>query len=77
MSGNDIALVDKLINAVDKKEEKQIIINNIKNNSDKIIEQKDSQFVTQQAHKRGDLKDAVKIILVINELLTLHKVCND
>ena len=72
-----IALVDKLINAVDKKEEKQIIINDIKNNSDKIIEQKYSQFVIQQAHKRGDLKDAVKIILEINELLTLHKVCND
>ena len=72
-----IALEDKLINAVDKKEEKQIIINDIKNNSDKIIEQKYSQFVIQQAHKRGDLKDAVKIILEINELLTLHKVCND
>ena len=72
-----IALVDKLINAVDKKEEKQIIINDIKNNSDKIIEQKYSQFVIQQAHKRGDLKDAVKIILEINELLTLDKVSND
>ena len=62
-----VALVDKLINAVDKKEEKQIVINDIKNNSDKIIEQKYSQFVIQQAHKRRDLKDAVKIILEINQ----------
>ena len=36
------ALVDKLINTVDKKEENQIIINDIKNNSNKIIEQEQS-----------------------------------
>ena len=72
-----VALVDKLINAVDKKEEKQIVINDIKNNSDKIIEQKYSQFVIRQAHKRGDLKDAVKIILEINELLKSDEVNND
>ena len=39
------ALVDKLINTVDKKEENQIIINDIKNNSNKIIEQEHSQFI--------------------------------
>ena len=69
------ALVDKLINTIDK-EENQIIIDDIENNS-KITEQEYSQFVIQPAYKRGDLKDAVKIILEINELLTSDKVCND
>ena len=71
------ALVDKLINTVDKKEENQIIIDDIENNSSKIIEQEYSKFVIQPAHKRGDLKDAVKIILEINELLTSDTVNND
>ena len=70
-------LVEKLINTVDKKEENQIIIDDIENNSSKIIEQEYSQFVIQPAHKRGDLKDAVKIILEINELLKSDKVNND
>ena len=69
-------LVEKLINTVDKKEENQIIIDDIENNSNTIFEQY-SQFVIQPAHKRGDLKDAVKIILEINELLTSDKVNND
>ena len=71
------ALVDKLINTVDKKEENQIIIDDIENNSSKIIEQEYSKFVIQPAHKRGDLKDAVKTILEINELLTSDTVNND
>ena len=70
-------LVEKLINTVDKKEENQIIIDDIENNRDKIFEQKYSQFVIQPAYKRGDLKDAVKIILEINELLKSDKVNND
>ena len=69
------ALVDKLINTIDK-EENQIIIDDIENNS-KITEQEYSQFVIQPAYKRGDLKDAVKIILEINELLTSDTVNND
>ena len=69
-------LVDKLINKIDK-EENRIIIDDIENNSNKIFEQKYSQFVIQPAHKRGDLKDAVKINLEINELLTSDKVNND
>ena len=69
-------LVDKLINTTSK-EENQIIIDNTENNSSKIIEQEYSQFVIQPAYKRGDLKDAVKIILEINELLTSDKVNND
>ena len=70
------ALVDKLINTTSK-EENQIIIDNTENNSSKIIEQEYSQFVIQPAYKRGDLKDAVKIILEINELLKSDKVNND
>ena len=69
-------LVEKLINTVDKKEENQIIIDDIENNSSKIIEQKYSQFVIQPAYQRGDLKDAVKIILEITELLKSDKVNN-
>ena len=60
-----------------KKEENQIIIDDIENNSNKSFEQEYSQFVIQPAHKRGDLKDAVQIILEINESLTLDKVNND
>ena len=56
------ALVDKLINTVDKKEENQIIINDIKNNSNQIIGQEYGQYIIQPAYKRGDLQDAVKII---------------
>ena len=69
-------LVEKLIITVDKKEENQIIVDDIENNSSK-IEQKYSQFVIQPAYKHGDLKDAVKIILEINELLKSDEVNND
>ena len=72
-----VELVKKLINTVDKKEKNQIIIDDIENNSSKITEQVYSQFVIQPAHKRGDLIDAVKIILEINELLKSDKVNND
>ena len=70
-------LVEKLINTVGKKEENQIIIDNIQNNNSKIIEQKYSQFVIQPAYKCGDLKDAVEIILEINELLKSDEDNND
>ena len=70
-------LVEKLINTVDKEEENHIIVDDIENNSSRIIEQKYGQFVIQPAYKRGDLKDAVKGILEINELLKSDKVNND
>ena len=76
--GHEFAeLVEKLINTVGKKEENQIIIDDIENNSSKIIKQKYSQFVIQPTYKRGDLKDAVKTILEANELLKSGKVNND
>ena len=36
-----------------------------------------SQFVIQPAYKRSDLKDAVKIILEINEVFTSTKDNNE
>ena len=67
------ALVDKLINTIDK-EENQLIVDDIENNRDKIFEQnKYSKFIIQPAYKHGDLSDAVKIILEINELLALDE----
>ena len=70
-------LVEKLRNTVDKKEENQIINDGIENNSKKFIEQEYSQFIIQPRFKRGDLQDAVKIILEINKLFTQDKVNND
>ena len=65
------ALVDKLINTIGE-EENKIIIDDIKKNRDKIYEQDEcSKFVIHPAHKRGDLLDAIKIILNFNEVLSL------
>ena len=68
------ALVDKLINTIDK-EENQILIEDIENNRDKIFEE--YNFDKSVIKKRGDLNDAFKIILEINELLTLDEDNND
>ena len=70
-------LVEKITNTVDKEGENQIILDDIINNSSRITEQVYSQFVIAPAHKRGDLLDAVKIILEINESLKSDKVNND
>ena len=65
------ALVDKLINTIGE-EENKIIIDDIKKNRDKIYEQDEySNFVIQPNYKRGDLLDAIKIILNFNEVLSL------
>ena len=65
------ALVDKLINTIGEKENK-IIIDDVKKNRDKIYEQDEySKSVIQPTHKRGDLLDAIKIILNFNEALSL------
>ena len=64
------ALVNKL-NTIGE-EENKIIIDDIEKNKDKIYEQDEcSKFVIHPAHKRGDLLDAIKIILKFNELLSL------
>ena len=59
-----VALADKLINT--SKEENQIIINGVRKNKYKIYEQDNfNDFVIQPCYKRGDLLDAVKIILEV------------
>ena len=68
-------LVEKLINTVDKKEENQIIIDDIENNRSKIS--KEYKFDKDVIKHSGDLDDAVKIILEINKVLTSNKVNND
>ena len=60
------ALVDKLINTIDK-EENQTIVGDIENNKDKIF--RDYKIDKAVIKQSGDLIDAVKIILEINELL--------
>ena len=65
------ALVDKLINTIGE-EENKIIIDDIEKNKDKIYKQDEcSKFVIHSTHKRGDLLDAIKIILNFNEVLSL------
>ena len=68
-------LVKKTINTVDKKEENQIIIDDVKNNRDE-ISSKYANDISVIRHS-GDLLDAVKIILEINEALNPDKVNND
>ena len=64
-----VELADKLINATSK-EENQMLINNIKENEDKMFEQDEfSKFVVQLAHKRRDLLDTVKVILQFSETI--------
>ena len=64
-------LVDKLINTIGEKENK-IVIEDVKKNRDKIYEQDEySKSVIQPNHRRGDLLDAIKIILNFNEALSL------
>ena len=65
-----VALADKVINTTNS-EENKIISDDIKKNRDKIYEQDDfSKNIIQPAYKRGDLLDAVKIILEFNEVLS-------
>ena len=47
-----------------------MLINDIEKNKDKIFEEDEfSKFVIQQASKRRDLDDTVKIILEFNETI--------
>ena len=66
---NFTVLVEKLINTIDKKEENQIIIDDIENNKSKIF--KEYKFDKDVSKHSGDLDDAVKIILKINKVLII------
>ena len=63
-------LVNKLINTT-KKEENQIIVNDIKKNKDKLFEEDETdpfyKFVNQPSNRRIDLIDAVNLILDFDE----------
>ena len=59
-------LVDKLINTTSK-EENQMLINDIKKNKDKILEE--YKFDKSVIKQRGNLYDAVKIIVEFNETI--------
>ena len=63
-------LVDRLINTTSK-EENQTIIDDIENNENKIYEE--YKFDDSIFKQHGNLDDAVKIILEINELLALNE----
>ena len=64
-----VELADKLINTTGK-EENQMLINDIEKNKDKSFEQNEyGKFVIQPTYKRGDLLDAVKVILKFNETI--------
>ena len=66
-----VKLADKLLNTTSK-EENKIIIDDIKNNRDKIFEQDDfNNVVIKQGYKRCDLNDAVKMFLNFNEIVQL------
>ena len=67
-------LVEKLINTVDK-EENQTIVDDIKNNKDKIY--KEYEFDKDVIKHSSDLIDAVKITLEINKALKSDKANND
>ena len=68
------ALVDKLINTIDK-EENQIIINDVQNTKNKTFEE--YKFDDSVIKQRDNLYNSVKIILEINELLKSDKFNND
>ena len=49
-----------------------MFVNDIEINRDKIFEQDEfNKFVTQPAHKRGDLLNTVRVILKLSEILSL------
>ena len=64
-----IKLAKKLIYTKNK-EENQIIVNNIKENKEKLYKQDDYyNFVIQPSDQRIDLIDAIRLILDFNEKL--------
>ena len=67
-----IKLADKLINTTNK-EENQIIVNNIKENKEKIYEECETSYgydyVIQPSNQCIDLIDAINLILDFNETI--------
>ena len=66
-----VELADKLINTTGK-EENEMLTDLIEKSKDKIYEQEYGQYVIQPSHKRGDLVDAVEVIIKFNETIQLY-----
>ena len=64
-----VKLANKLLNTTSKDENK-IMIDNIEKNRDKTFEQDVfNNFILKSGYKRGDLNDAVKMLLNFNEII--------
>ena len=71
-----IKLADKLINTTNK-EENQIIVNNIKENKEKLQEEEESShnYVIQPSDRRVNLTDAINLTLKFNGTIYLDLIC--
>ena len=66
-------LANKLENATNK-EENQIIVNNIKENKEKLYEEKEDDYVIQPSDRLDNLIDAIDLILGFNETIQVDLV---
>ena len=66
-------LANKLINTTNK-EENQIIVNNIKENKEKLYEEKEDDYVIQPSDRLDNLIDAIDLILGFNETIQVDLV---
>ena len=69
-------LANKLINTTNK-EENQIIVNNIKENKEKLQEEEESShnYVIQPSDRRVNLTDAINLTLKFNGTIYLDLIC--
>ena len=66
-------LANKVINTTNK-EENEIIVNNIKENKEKLYEEKEDDYVIQPSDRLNNLIDAIDLILDFNETIQLDLV---
>ena len=66
-------LANKVINTTNK-EENEIIVNNIKENKEKLYEEKEDDYVIQLGDQLNNLIDAIDLILDFNQPIQLDPV---
>ena len=66
-------LANKVINTTNK-EENEIIVNNIKENKEKLYEEKEDDYVIQLGDQLNNLIDAIDLILDFNQTILLDPV---
>ena len=66
-------LANKVINTTNK-EENEIIVNNIKENKEKLYEEKEDDYVIQLGDQLNNLIDAIDLILDFNQTIQLDLV---